>query len=340
MLCKYSGYEQRHFYLNIGLPLRAISAVASINVASNVQLRTNRTYARKGGTALYYKRSLYCYPIDIPPVTGCRLSMTGCDKIIIVSVYFPATKQLLRSNLKAILALDDADISFRHRSSAILIVKNPIPPLKRPDNTIDIDDAEIVECKADSTESQFSHASPPYDISHIHCIEKEVRHKASLEPKDDPFPFSVKVQTLVKNFKSEQAQVLDDMNNKAIKYFFLPLLSLLVVIFNACFKNCYLPPIWKEVEEFLKPPPSLLSCTPIFGRVAPMALDRLQVIQKKFCTDATDAHWPERIECEEEDREQCAARAQPAPGAGDGCTVKIHEERSADEFCVAFRLGT
>ncbi|GBP79378.1 Probable RNA-directed DNA polymerase from transposon BS [Eumeta japonica] len=47
-----------------------------------VQLRTDRTNAPLGGTAIYYKRSLHCYPIDLPTLTnieatGCRLAMTG-----------------------------------------------------------------------------------------------------------------------------------------------------------------------------------------------------------------------------------------------------------------------
>ncbi|GBO98595.1 Nucleic-acid-binding protein from transposon X-element [Eumeta japonica] len=51
-------------------------------IAGYVQLRTDRTHASRGGTALYYSRSLHCCPIDIPPLinmeaTGCRLAMTG-----------------------------------------------------------------------------------------------------------------------------------------------------------------------------------------------------------------------------------------------------------------------
>ncbi|GBP00170.1 hypothetical protein EVAR_62499_1 [Eumeta japonica] len=75
-------------------------------IAGYVQLRTDRTYDRKGGTALYYSRSLHCCPIKIPPLvnmeaTGCRLAMTGHRTIIIVSVYLPSPKPLLRSDLRA-----------------------------------------------------------------------------------------------------------------------------------------------------------------------------------------------------------------------------------------------
>ncbi|GBP71315.1 hypothetical protein EVAR_57699_1 [Eumeta japonica] len=49
----------------------------------------------------------------------------------------------------------------------------PIPPLKRPENSVALDDAEIAECLADSIETQCSHASPPHDIAHINRIEEE-----------------------------------------------------------------------------------------------------------------------------------------------------------------------
>ncbi|GBP74632.1 hypothetical protein EVAR_90770_1 [Eumeta japonica] len=60
-----------------------------------------------------------------------------------------------------------------------------VPPLKRSDNSIAINDTKIAECLADSIEYQCSHSSPSHDIPNIHCIEEEVWHKASLEPKDD-----------------------------------------------------------------------------------------------------------------------------------------------------------
>ncbi|GBP73705.1 RNA-directed DNA polymerase from mobile element jockey [Eumeta japonica] len=47
----------------------------------------------------------------------------------------------------------------------------PIPPLKRPNGSIALDDAE---CIADSIETQCSHVSPPQDIAHINSIEEEL----------------------------------------------------------------------------------------------------------------------------------------------------------------------
>ncbi|GBP44429.1 hypothetical protein EVAR_39437_1 [Eumeta japonica] len=65
---------------------------------------------RRGGTALYYSRSLHCCLIDIPPLinmeaTGCRLAMTGHRTLVIVSVYLPSPQPLHRRDLRALLAL-------------------------------------------------------------------------------------------------------------------------------------------------------------------------------------------------------------------------------------------
>ncbi|GBP14697.1 hypothetical protein EVAR_9603_1 [Eumeta japonica] len=86
-------------------------------IADYVQLQTDRSYARRGGTALYYSRSLHCCPLTIPPLinmesTGCRLIMRGHRTIAVVSVYLPSAKPLLRSDLRALLALGDAVILF------------------------------------------------------------------------------------------------------------------------------------------------------------------------------------------------------------------------------------
>ncbi|GBP77505.1 hypothetical protein EVAR_98958_1 [Eumeta japonica] len=87
------------------------------SIAGYVQLRTDRTYSSKGGTALYYRRSLHYGTINIPPLinmeaTGCRLAMTGHSTLFIVSVYLPSPKRLLRRDLRALFALGDAVILF------------------------------------------------------------------------------------------------------------------------------------------------------------------------------------------------------------------------------------
>ncbi|GBP67562.1 RNA-directed DNA polymerase from mobile element jockey [Eumeta japonica] len=89
----------------------------SCTLAGYVQLRTDRTDAPLGGTAIYYKRSLQCCPIDLPNLsnieaTGCRLAMTGHKSFVIVSIYLSPSKKLLRSDIEALLALGDAVILF------------------------------------------------------------------------------------------------------------------------------------------------------------------------------------------------------------------------------------
>ncbi|GBP96593.1 hypothetical protein EVAR_62993_1 [Eumeta japonica] len=113
----------------------------------------------------------------------------------------------------------------------------PIPPLKRPDNSVALDDAEIAECLADSVEVQCSHAFPPHDIAHFNLTKEEVLLKTSLEPKDYLPPVSnSEVQTLAKTLNTRKAPGLNDISNKAIKCFSLPLLGLLVATFSACLK--------------------------------------------------------------------------------------------------------
>ncbi|GBP16352.1 hypothetical protein EVAR_9943_1 [Eumeta japonica] len=61
----------------------------------------------------------------------------------------------------------------------------PVPPIKKPDNSVAQDDAEIAKCLADSIDSQCSHSSPPHEIAHIKHIEEKFQNKTSLEAKDD-----------------------------------------------------------------------------------------------------------------------------------------------------------
>ncbi|GBP56143.1 hypothetical protein EVAR_23582_1 [Eumeta japonica] len=86
-------------------------------IAGYAQLRTGRMFARERGTAVYYKRSLHRCPIITPSLinmeaTGCRLAVTGHGTLVIVSVYLPSPKKLLRHDLRALLALRDAVILF------------------------------------------------------------------------------------------------------------------------------------------------------------------------------------------------------------------------------------
>ncbi|GBP47450.1 Probable RNA-directed DNA polymerase from transposon BS [Eumeta japonica] len=223
------------------------------SIAGYVQLRTDRTYSSKGGTALYYRRSLHCGPINIPPLTnmeatGCRLVMTGHSILVIVSVYLPSPKQLLRRDLRALLALGDAVILFgalpttsgqwsRRASGGSGILGSPevsarysridkskkrsFAPRERISHSrvqiqsassptrMAIDDAEIAECLADSIETLTLLRT----TSLISVASRKRFSKTSLEPKDDLAPVSLsEVQTLVKSLNTRKAPGLDGIH--------------------------------------------------------------------------------------------------------------------------------
>ncbi|GBP81498.1 Probable RNA-directed DNA polymerase from transposon BS [Eumeta japonica] len=286
---------QKHILNRIGLKPAASQAMSNYE-------RTGHTVVRGYRSVLQTLPTLR--PINIPPLTnmeatGCRLAMTGHSTLVIVSVYLPSPKRLLRRDLRALFALGDAVILFgaltNHVRTVVEESEREVPASsdrrKFPPDILEliraktqlcaarayptpeyrsraralavkarvresemrvgatswrksnhptkqaIDDAEIAECLADSIETQCSHASPPHDIAHISRIEEEVLQKTSLEPKDDLAPVSLsEVQTLVKSLNTRKAPGLDGISNKTIKCFSIPLLSLLVAIFNACIK--------------------------------------------------------------------------------------------------------
>lgn len=84
-------------------------------IANYCLVRNDRLTSPKGGTLIYYKRSLHCIPIDTPPLVNleascCRLAMTGHAPITIAACYHSGNKPLLRSDLEALLSLDSAVI--------------------------------------------------------------------------------------------------------------------------------------------------------------------------------------------------------------------------------------
>ncbi|GBP15851.1 RNA-directed DNA polymerase from mobile element jockey [Eumeta japonica] len=79
--------------------------------------RKIRLGASRSGTAVYYKRKLYCCPINIPTLinleaSAWKLAMTGYGTLIIASVYMPPKKRLVMSDIETLLALGDAVILF------------------------------------------------------------------------------------------------------------------------------------------------------------------------------------------------------------------------------------
>lgn len=65
------------------------------NIANYRLVRNDRTRCHKGGTLIYYRKALYCTPVDPPEphslleYSACQLGMTGHSSITIISAYFP-----------------------------------------------------------------------------------------------------------------------------------------------------------------------------------------------------------------------------------------------------------
>ena len=98
------------------------------NVANYRLVRNDRSRCHKGGTLIYYRKALYCTPMDPPPlslleVSICRLGMTGHRPITLISAYIPPSNSvdpvLLQNDLSALLGLSDSvilagDLNAKH----------------------------------------------------------------------------------------------------------------------------------------------------------------------------------------------------------------------------------
>ncbi|GBP62762.1 RNA-directed DNA polymerase from mobile element jockey [Eumeta japonica] len=90
-------------------------------IRNYTQLRIDIQDAPKGGTTLYYNRSLYCCPIDITPLTNieataCRLSSRPWYSDLSISLP-PFNERIASERLKILFALGDAVILFDDFSS-------------------------------------------------------------------------------------------------------------------------------------------------------------------------------------------------------------------------------
>ncbi|GBP67581.1 Probable RNA-directed DNA polymerase from transposon BS [Eumeta japonica] len=77
-----------------------------------------------------------------------------------------------------------------------------------------------------------------------------------LPPKDGLDPITLdEVSKLIKGLKIRKSSGRDTISSKAIKCFSVPLVALLVAIFNACIQNYYFPTAWKEAVVICIPKP-------------------------------------------------------------------------------------
>ncbi|CAK1587705.1 unnamed protein product [Parnassius mnemosyne] len=130
------------------------------------------------------------------------------------------------------------------------------PPLSRPDGTVAFEDEEKAECFADSIAAQCSPSSQPVDPSHIQAVEDEVRRRNSPSTASEPISVSNdEISSLIKGLKPKKAPGADGISNQALKHFPEQVLTLLSIIFNACFNLSYFPTTWKEATVIGIPKP-------------------------------------------------------------------------------------
>ena len=102
------------------------------NIANYKLIRNDRITRHKGGTLIYYKRSLHCVEITPPDLSCieasiCRLAMSQHQSITLVSAYCPPTSSsfqsydpiLFTNDLRALLGLSDSviiagDLNAKH----------------------------------------------------------------------------------------------------------------------------------------------------------------------------------------------------------------------------------
>ncbi|CAH2092496.1 unnamed protein product [Euphydryas editha] len=92
--------------------------------APNYHLIRNDRVPARGGTAIYYKRSLHCILLDPPALSKieasmCRVSLTGHQPITLASVYLSPSKQILESDIRSLLSTGSAvilagDLNSKH----------------------------------------------------------------------------------------------------------------------------------------------------------------------------------------------------------------------------------
>ncbi|GBP05032.1 Probable RNA-directed DNA polymerase from transposon BS [Eumeta japonica] len=138
----------------------------------------------------------------------------------------------------------------------------PTLTLKRQDKCIVFNDQKKAECSADSIEKQCSE-NLPYDFEHVSRVEKEVRHRISLPPKDVLGPITHdEVSKQIKGRKIRKAPARDTISSKALKCFSAPLVTLLVEAFNVYIQHYYFPTAWKEAVVIDIPKPGKPSDLP------------------------------------------------------------------------------
>ncbi|GBP37381.1 RNA-directed DNA polymerase from mobile element jockey [Eumeta japonica] len=268
-------------------------------IKNRIQLQTDIQGAPKGETALYHRHTLSCSPLDIPPLIdlvaiGCRLSMSGYSTIIIISVYLPSRKELLRSDIVTLLALGDAVILFGDLNSKSTQWRcNYTNANER--KMIDLAKDLHFDVIASSTHTYFTnnirHRPDILDIAltneidyaigalinHIATVVENSSRAVPAADSRQKLPEDVRVMLRAKNVAIRRASAYPTYeNSKHKKKFTVPYNAPTLRIDDA-------PIPWQHNYKYLE-----------------VTLDkhlhfRDHVARNKFCRQATDAYWCDKI---------------------------------------------
>ena len=125
-----------------------------------------------------------------------------------------------------------------------------MPPLNRVDLPPAFEDEEKAECLAESLESQCTPTVDHVDYVHIAAVDREIERRNAQPPSDPPLEpvKAAEVESIIKALKVRKAPGSDGISNRVLKHFSVPLVYLLVSIFNAAMSNCSFPDSWKNAD--------------------------------------------------------------------------------------------
>ncbi|GBP12390.1 hypothetical protein EVAR_75812_1 [Eumeta japonica] len=109
--------------------------------------------------------------------TGCRLAMTGHNTLVIVSVYLPSPKRLLRRDLRALFALGDAVILFGALTNHVRTVVEESErevPASSDRRKFPPDILELIRAKTQLLRRASAYPTPEYR-SRARALQREVK---------------------------------------------------------------------------------------------------------------------------------------------------------------------
>ncbi|GBP65506.1 hypothetical protein EVAR_38845_1 [Eumeta japonica] len=182
------------------------------------------------------------------------------------------------------------------------------PALRKPDNSIALDNREKAVCLAGSIEQQYSE-NPSFDVEHVRRVEEEVRHRVSFPPKDDLDPITLdEVSKHIKGLKIRKVpgiQLTLFADDTALNLRSNSIGNMIPRLQRAIDELTQWLRLWridadpeKSASIYFNYSPykvQFLACHDLrefsFCSCKADALYELQKVQNKFCRRAADAPW-------------------------------------------------